>query len=127
MGVPTVFIELLNSYVLFFGRYEDPESEKIGERLGIDMTLVREFRDNFAVVKEDFRLQDFPVYARRLENVQRKMNEWRPHTIRELAIRPYNDPVTFYAFWFASFIGIISILSLAASIAQTYASFKALS
>jgi hypothetical protein len=50
------------------------------------MALVHEFRDKFSVIKEDFRLQDFPVYARRLGNVQRKMNEWRPQTIRDLAI-----------------------------------------
>ena len=74
------------SHVLFFGRKDDLESEKIGKGLGIDMALVHEFRDKFSVIKEDFRLQDFPVYARRLGNVQRKMNEWRPQTIRDLAI-----------------------------------------
>lgn len=111
---------------MFFGRYLDSESEMIGKSLGVDMALVRDYRDKFARIKDDFRLQDFPVYGRRLENVQRKMNEWRPHTIRELAIRPYNDPFTFYAFWFATFIGVVSILSLGTSLAQTYAAFKAL-
>lgn len=126
LGVPTVFLELLNSHVLFFGRYDDPKSERIGESLLVDTALVRDYRDKFARIKYDFRLQDFPVYGRRLENVQHKMNKWRPHTIRELAIRPYNDPVSFYAFWFATFIGIVSILSLGTSLAQTYAAFKAL-
>jgi hypothetical protein len=113
----------LYSHILFFGRKDDRDSEKIGKCLGIDVSVVHEFRDKFSLIKEDFRLQDFPVYAPRLENVQRKMNDWHPHTIRELAIRPYN---TFYAFWIASFIGIVSILSLATSIAQTYAGFKVL-
>lgn len=126
LGIPTVFLELLNSHVLFFGRYDDPESERIGESLLVDVALVHHYRDKFARIKDDFRLQDFPVYGRRLENVQHKMNKWRPHTIRELAIRPYNDPVSFYAFWFATFIGIVSILSLGTSLAQTYAAFKAL-
>jgi len=34
---------------------------------------------------------------------------------------PYDDPIAFYAFWLAAFIGIIGIL---ATLAQTYASLK---
>jgi len=125
LGVSTVFLKLLNSHVLFFGRYNDLKSEEIGERIGVDMAVVREYRNKFASIEDDFRLQDFPVYGRRLENVQRKMNEWRPHTLRELAIRPYNDPVAFLCVLVRD-VGIVSILLLGTSLAQMCAAFKAL-
>jgi hypothetical protein len=108
--------------VLFFGR--DKRSEKIGEAMGVHMDLIREFRDECSPVGSALHLQDFPIYATRLYNIQRRMNEWRPQTIRELAVRPYKDPVTFYAFWFATFIGMVSIVGLGATLAQTYAAFR---
>ena len=91
------------------------------------MKLVREFRDEFCPVGSELLLQNFPIYSTRLQNIQQRMNEWRPQTIREVAIRPYKDPLTYYAFWFATFIGFVSIASLAATIAQTYAAFQQLS
>jgi len=120
--LPTLFIETISCLVLFFAR--DKLSELKGEQLGINMDVIRDFRDNWSSVKTEFRLQDFPIYGSRLQNIQRSMNEWRPQTIRQLAVRPYKDPVSFYAFWFATVIRIVSILSLAASLAQTYAAFK---
>jgi len=123
-GTPTFFLELLYSYVLFFAR--DAKSEKIGESLGIEMDLIREFRDKYSPVSSDLQLQSFSIYAIRLQHIQRKMREWRPQSLRELAIRPYEDPLTYYAFWFATFIGVVSILGLGASMAQGYAAFKEL-
>lgn len=90
------------------------------------MNLLREFGENYSPVNSDLHLQNFPIYALRLQYIQRKMNEWRPQSVRELAVRPYKDPLAFYAFWFATMIGIVGFLGLAAGMAQTYATFKAL-
>jgi hypothetical protein len=110
--------------VLIFGR--DEKSEKLGNSKGVNMTFIREFRDIYSPVRSDLQLQDFPIYGIRLHYVQRKMNEWRPQRVRELLVRPYRDPLAFYAFWFASAFGLISLLGLGATLAQTYATFKAL-
>jgi hypothetical protein len=90
------------------------------------MTLIREFRDNYLLIQSELQLQDFPIYASRLHSVQTKINEWRPQRFREMWIRPYKDPIAFYAFWFAGFIGLVGILGLGATLAQTYATFKGL-
>jgi hypothetical protein len=98
---------------------------KIGESLGIDMSLLIEFRDDLSEVK-DFQLRNFPIFASRLRNIQKRMNGWRPQRVRELWVRPYRDPLAFYAFWFAVLIGGVGILGLGATLAQTYAAFKGL-
>jgi hypothetical protein len=110
------------SHILFFAR--DKRSEKVGEALGLDMTLIRDFRDNYSPVQAELQLQDFPIYATRLQCVQKKMNAWRPQTIRELAVRPYKDPLTFYAFWFATIVGAISFMGLGAAIVQVFEAVK---
>jgi len=55
------------------------------------------------------------------------MTNWRARNIKELAVRPYSDPVAFYGFWFSIVIGIMGTLGLAAAFIQAYASMKALS
>jgi uncharacterized membrane protein len=40
--------------------------------------------------------------------------------------KPFHDPLSYYAFWFAFIFVVIGVMGLAATIAQTYASFKAL-
>ena len=77
-------------------------------------------------IRSDLQLQHFPTYSPRLQHIQRKMNDWRPQTFRQLAERPYKDPMTFYAFWAALALGIVSVMSLTASIVQAYVSIKAL-
>jgi len=98
---------------------------EIGESLGIDMSLLIEFRDHMSAAK-DLQLRHFPIFASRLRNIQQKMNNWRPQRFRELSVRPYRDPLAFYAFWFAVLIGFVSVAGLGATLAQTYAAFKGL-
>ena len=118
-----MFYELVYSHLLFFDRGE--ASERIGKSLGIDMLFLKGFRVH-APVQVEFQLQDFPIYGNRLHYIQQKMNEWHPQRFGELFIRPYRDPLAFYAFWFATVIGIVSVLGLMATLAQTYAAFKSL-
>lgn len=123
-GLPTWFLELLYSHVLFFGR-DQGSREEGRKRQQADMGLIIELHGVYCPT--DLRLQDFPIYGGRLQNLQRKMMEWRPQRLRELALRPYQDPLTFYAFWFAVAIGIFSIAGVLLGVAQTVAAFKALS
>ena len=69
------------------------------------------------------RLEDFVLLRHRLSELQTEMNEWRPQTIGDLFKRGYRDPLTWYGFWFATFIGIVGICSLGVSIAQTTGQF----
>ena len=101
---------------------------EIGQSLHIDKSLLDlliEFRDHLSEVK-DFQLRHFPIFASRLRNIQEKMNNWCPKRFRELAVRPYRDPLAFYAFWFAVLIGCVSVAGLGATLAQNYAAFKGL-
>jgi len=123
-GMPTLFLELMYSHVLFFGR--DRASANRGALMGVDKHILQDFRLNYSPVQWDLQLSDFPLYGSRLKHIRLTMREWRPQTWSELAIRPYNDPITFYAFWFATLVGIIGVVGLAATIAQTIAAYKAL-
>jgi hypothetical protein len=117
-------VELLYSHVLFFGR--DKASERIAKSLGLNIPLIREFRDEWSPIRTELQLQHFPIYGTRLQCIQRKLNEWRPQSIKELGVRPYKDPLTYYAFWFAIFLGVVSVLGLVAGIVQAYATVKSL-
>ena len=123
-GIATVLLEVLNTYILFFDRHH--ASEKVATSLKIDMTVLKEFRKTYTLaVGTSLQYQDFPVYANRLRSVLTRMEEWRPQNYRELAIQPYKNPMEYHAFWFSGYLAIFTILSLATSIAQTYAQFKA--
>jgi hypothetical protein len=126
-GVSTVFIEVMYSHVLFFGR--DERSKLIGEQLGYDRAIIAQVDNFFSRYGRlsERQLQRFNIYGSRLLEVHERMNEWRPQQLRDLWVRPYRDPVAFYAFWFAAFIGVFTVLSVGLSVAQTYATFKALS
>ena len=88
--------------------------------------MIRDFRDQYSPAGSDLDLQNFPIYATRLKYIQKKMNEWRPEIIDEFAVRPYKDPTGFYAFWVATFFGVVSMVALGATLAQTFAAFKVL-
>jgi len=94
--------------------------------MGVDKHFLHDFWRSYSPVQSDLQLSDFPLYGSRLKHIRLTMREWRPQTWSEPAIRPYNDPITFYAFWFATLVGIIGVVGLATTIAQTIAAFKAL-
>lgn len=90
------------------------------------MDLLIQFREYYSPIRTELLLQDFPIYGSRLKSIQSKMNDWRPETIQQLSVRPYNDPLGFYAFWFGTFVFVAGIMALGIGIAQTYAAFKQL-
>jgi hypothetical protein len=113
------------THVLLFGR--DQESERIGESFeDLDMVVIREFRDQYSPLRSPFQLSGFPIYSTRLEQLQAQMKEWRPRKIKQLATRGYADPLNYYIFWWSVIVGIVTTLTLGASIATAYASFQLL-
>jgi hypothetical protein len=46
-------------------------------------------------------LQNHPIYGGRLRMVLHAMNAWRRYIFKHLMIKPYNGPLSYYAFWFA--------------------------
>jgi hypothetical protein len=123
-GIPTVLLEVLNTYVLFFDRHH--ESEKVARHLNIDIPVLKEFQKTYTLtVGSSLQYQDFPIYGNRLRSILTRMDDWRPQSYRELAIQPYKNPMEYHAFWFSGYLAIFTILSLATSIAQTYGQFKA--
>jgi hypothetical protein len=122
-ALPTLFLECLKTHVLFFDR--DTASRNLGEKMGIDLLILHEFSKSYTVAAgSTLQFEDFPIYAKRLRTIMDRMDAWRPQTYRELAIRPYNDPLTYHAFWFSGYLAIFTVLSLAISIAQTYSQFQ---
>lgn len=69
------------------------------------------------------RLEDFVLMRPRLSELHREMNDWRPQGVGDLFRRGYKDPLTWYGFIFAVFVGLIGIMSLAVSIVQTVKAF----
>jgi hypothetical protein len=49
-GIPTLFVELLYSRLLFFSR--DSDSKAICERIGVDMVLLQEFQMYFSPMQQ---------------------------------------------------------------------------
>lgn len=122
-GLQTIFLECIKTHVLFFDR--DHASRKVARKMKINLRVLHEFSRSYTVAEgSSLEYEDFPIYAKRLRNILDRMNDWRPQTYQELAIRPYNDPLTYHAFWFSGYLAIFTIISLATSIAQTYGQFK---
>jgi hypothetical protein len=129
-------LEIGRSYALLFlqSSHHQPHALKIAEELGLQLERVNlgggvqpfEFCEIFYDSLEWGnlpRLEDFVLLRPRLHELQRQMNGWRPQTLGELWQRGYKDPLTWYGFIFAVFVGIIGILSLAVSIIQTVKAF----
>ena len=126
-GLPTLFIEIMFTYVLIFGA-PDMATKKIAQQmLGSKIGLITTYQERYAPKHRNFEIYDFPIYASRIRVIMRTMDDWRPRSILErIVFRPYSDPLSFYAFWFAVVIGIVTVLGLGSTMAQTYATFKAL-
>jgi hypothetical protein len=125
-GISTHFQELLYSHVLLFGY--DKRCEEIGLSHYNDdefMTGLRKFREYHSVQKPYLYLQNYPVYGTRLQIVLDRMNKWQPQNLRQAVIKPYSDLLSYYAFWFAVGFGTITVVSLVATLIQTYASYQA--
>ena len=115
IGIPTLFHEYLQSYIVVFGL--NLASEKIGEELKLPMKAVRKFRDQYPPIHVDFLLRDFR--CARWRAVQQKMNA-------QSSALKYHGSLTSYAFWYAVFSVVVAVLALGVTVAQTYAAFMAL-
>jgi hypothetical protein len=65
-------------------------------------------------------LQRFPYYAPRMVHLLERMENWKPHTFREVFIPAYVDRTNWYVSIFAIVFGIMSVLGLALNAYQIY-------
>jgi hypothetical protein len=130
IGLPTFLAELLESHRLLFG---SPKSESIARSLEgtdcqsrfyikISMGLVQDYCKNWS--EDSLQITDFPIYGSRLQHIYQRMVDWRALVIRDVHFRPYRDPLSYYAFWFAIFIGLIGILGLGLNAAQLASNYR---
>jgi hypothetical protein len=52
------------------------------------------------------------------------MMEWKPLVVRDILTRPYHDPLSYFAFWFAVFFGLIGLLSLGLNAGQLASNYR---
>jgi len=106
--------------------------DAIAERIGIEMPVGKAFEEVAAQLEEEddlgtiWQLYPFLGRAARLTTT---LKSWKPKTVWELRYAGYGgvNPVELYGFYFGLGFGIIAIVALAVAIAQTFASFRALS
>lgn len=113
-------------------------SEQISKRIGLsmsedDLRYAREFleccNDDWRrLVNENTLFRTLSPFKDRLDKLHDELKTWKPKTVWELRYAGYGgvDPVGLYAFYFAAFLGIITMVGLGIGIAQTYAAFKVL-
>lgn len=130
IGLRKFLFELLESHRLLFAT---PKSETIAESLlegddqnecfkRNDVELVRDYCKNWSA--ESLQITDFAIYGSRLQHIHQSMIDWRALVLRDLRFRPYRDPLSYYAFWFAVFLGSIGILGLGLNAAQLAISYQ---
>jgi hypothetical protein len=105
----------MQTYVLIFTR--DERSEVIALKMGLDVEMIRDFRDNYLALEAgSLQLKDFPIYATRLENVEREYVAWQKGSGR--------DAVGGFGVWRVAFGWLVGVLVLGIMAVQTYDSFR---
>jgi hypothetical protein len=137
-GISHLGFEIARSHALLFLQTPTHLSRRLAEELHLDLggfSFTGDGRHPYGFNRIFYdaiewgnipRLEDFELLRPRLAELQREMNEWRPQNVGQLFKRGYNDPLTWYGFWFAGFVGVIGILALAVSITQTVGQFLSL-
>ena len=105
-------------------------SSDIGRRIGLDMTetetkeYARTFISTFSEDWGNLLDKSLPFQERKIK-LYKTLKEWKPKTVWEMRYAGYGgvDPVGLYAFYFASLLGIITIIGLGVTAAQTYSGF----
>lgn len=124
---PTIYFNL-KPYKLL-ERYEDIRSLHLGK--DTKSYYASEYQEMFetAQSKRLVPYAQFPVYANRLRQLRHYMDSQKPRGFRQLW-KDKRDTLNYYTFWGVIIFGSLSIFlaffSLAVSVAQTVASFKAL-
>lgn len=117
--------QALNRWVLW-----RKTSQDIGHNVGVTLAAsealeyVTEFTGSTFEEMENLGIYLHP-FKERQYNLIEKLKSWKPKTVWELRYPGYGgvDPVGLYAFYFAGFIGIFTVLGFALSILQTVAAF----
>jgi hypothetical protein len=131
-SVQHVLSELMHSVPSIHLPFMTPSRNAIAERIGLKLPVGVAFEEIAAQIEvEDHFGSSWDLYpfldrARQLETTLRT---WKPKTVLQLRYPGYGgvNPVELYGFYFGAGFGVIAFIALAVSVAQTYASFKALS
>jgi hypothetical protein len=82
----------------------------------IDLNMLRDFSESCS--EPSLQLADFPIFGTRLQHIHQRMVDWRPLRLSKLLKKPYRDPLPYFGFWFATFIGVIGVIGVLLNIAQ---------
>ena len=118
LNLPTFLDELLASHSLFFGRSALSDKVMQSQFAGIDMEIIRAYRDRWSGGNSSVHISDFPIYASRLEYIHQRMEEWSHLHLFDLWHRPYRNSLGYYALWFGVVFGLLAIVSIALEIAK---------
>ncbi len=82
-----------------------------------------------ALRRESLQYSSFPIYEKRLRELRAYMDSSKPQGLRQL-FRDNRDSLTYYTFWgvivFGTLSVVLAVFSLAATVAQTVAGYRAL-